>query len=94
MNSATQLSSILKNKISNMERSFLELLFTLIFEDITNKDEVIKMIAMGQTNQNISKKIYKTVIQPKFNIIPYNIRSLENILNKAYSIDSKRNGEQ
>ena len=93
INNSTQLSNYLLSKVSKMDRSYLELLFNLIFEDIENKDEVIQMIAMRQTNQNINKKVYKTVIQPKFNIIPYNVKSIENILNRVYSQDYKRRGE-
>lgn len=51
------------------------------------------MIAKGATEHKVSKKVYKTIIQPKFEVIPYNIRNIENILNKVYSLNkSDRTG--
>lgn len=63
----------------------------MLFEDIRNKDQVINMISMKQPQQNISKKVYKTVIQPKYNIIPFNVKCMENLLNRNYSQESRKN---
>lgn len=86
---ADRLSNYLQTKVGKMQREYLELLFLMIFEGISNKDDIINMIARGQTEPNIQKKIYKTVIQPKFNIYPFHIKSIENILNRVYKIDQK-----
>lgn len=86
---SNHLSNYLMGKVSTIDRSYLELLFNLIFEDINNKEDVVQMIAMGQTNQNIQKKVYKTIIQPKYNIVPFNVKSIENILNRVYSHEPK-----
>jgi hypothetical protein len=83
----SQLSNYLQSKVAKMPREYLELLFSLIFEDIENKDEVVNAIVQGQAQPNIIQNIKKTIIKPQFNIIPYNIRSIENILNRVYSID-------
>ena len=82
-----KLANYLQSKVSKMQREYLELLFMMLFENISKKDEVIEMIAKGQTQNHVSKKVYKTVIQPKFEVIPFNVRSIENILNKAYIVD-------
>lgn len=93
MDESDRLANYLQSKVGKMQREYLELLFQMVFESISNKDDIIKMIAHGQTQQTINKKIYKTVIQPKFNIIPFNVRSIENILNRVHNID-KRSGRK
>lgn len=93
MDESDRLANYLQSKVAKMQREYLELLFQMVFESISNKDEIIRMIANGQNNQTINKKIYKTVIQPKFNIIPFNVKSIENILNRVHNID-KRSGRK
>ena len=87
-NQVNKLANYLQSKVSKMQREYLELLFMMLFENISKKDKVIEMIAKGQTQNHVNKKVYKTVIQPKFEVIPFNVRSIENILNKAYIVDN------
>ena len=89
LNDSERLANYLQTKVSKMERNYLELLFQMIFNEISNKDEIVQLIAKNQIQQNISKKVYKTVIQPKYNIIPFNVKNIENILNRVHNIDSK-----
>jgi hypothetical protein len=84
-----RLSAYLEGKVAKMDRDYLELLFRMIFQQISNKDQVVQMIAQGQIQQQVHKKVYKTVIRPQFNVIPYNIKSIENILNRVYNFDKK-----
>ena len=50
-----KVEAYLQNKVSKMQREYLELLFMMIFENISNKEHVIEMIARGQLQQNSSK---------------------------------------
>ena len=50
-----KVEAYLQNKVSKMQREYLELLFMMIFENISNKDQVIEMIARGQLQQNSNK---------------------------------------
>lgn len=88
---SSHLSQYLQTKVSKVDRAYLELLCGMLFDDLQNKDQVIQMISSKPPQQNISKKVYKTVIQPKYNIIPFNVKCIENILNRNFSQESRKN---
>lgn len=61
-----QLSNYLQSKIAKMPRDYIELLFSLIFDEIKNKDEIINAIVHGQAHPNIIQNVKKTIIKPRF----------------------------